>query len=270
MELKQSISFKDVYDISLKDKIKKLMDMYSNEFYKGNKVAFLYKDKDNTITFNEDICFYAASTIKILTVLLMFKKIDNNEFSLDDNILVKMEDLKQDSGIIKFQKEDTNYTIKELLRLTIVESDNTAYLKLVSLVGGKSVLKEFGNSLGAIHTMEGKETDSFGIINCSDMFIYIKNVIDYIKIGSEHSNMLREWMLNTTTKKVSEENVNGSMLRKGGEYGIAYHEVGYVESDNPYFMIILTQLNEFDYKNKFINDTAKMLKDINSYLRGNK
>ncbi len=266
MQVKSSTVFKDLYDNKLKDKIRDLFEMYNNEYFKGNKVAFLYKDNNNTISFNEDVCFYAASTIKILTVLLMFKKIENNEFNIDDNILVTMSDLKQDSGIIKYQKEDTYYSLKELLKLTIVESDNTAYLKLVDLVGGKQVLKEYGNSLGAIHTMEGKESDSFGITNCTDMYIYISNVMEYINKDSDYSKMYREWMLNTTTKKVDKEILNGAFLRKGGEFGIAYHEVGYVEANNPYYIIILTQLNEFDYKNEFINKTAKRIVDINKYL----
>lgn len=266
MELKSSTLFKDIYDVELKKKIKDLIDMFSNEYYKGNKVAFFYKDNSNTISYNEEVLFYAASTIKILAVLLMFNKIDNNEFHLDDKILITMNDLKQDSGIIKLQKEDTYYTLEELMKLTITESDNTAYLKIVDLLGGKEVLKEYGLSLGAKHTMEGKETDSFGITNCSDMFIYISKVIEYINKDSEHSKMYREWMLNTTTKKVDRENLNGKFLRKGGEFGIAYHEVGYVEANKPYYLIILTQLGELDYKNDFINDTAKKIVDINKYL----
>jgi hypothetical protein len=199
----------------------------------------------------------------------MFNKIENNEFNIDDQILVKMSDLKQDSGIIKYQKEDTYYSLRELLRLTIVESDNTAYLKLVDLVGGKQVLKEYGNSLGAIHTMEGKESDSFGITNCTDMYIYISKVIEYINKDNEYSKMFREWMINTTTKKVDKENLNGAFLRKGGEFGIAYHEVGYVEANKPYYLIILTQLGELEYKNDFINDAAKKIVDINKYIGDN-
>ena len=266
MELRCSIEYKDLYDLQIKDKMKDLVKIFSDEFYKGNKVAFLYKDSDNTFSFNEDICFYAASTIKILAVLLMFKKIDDLEFKLDDQILIKMSELKAGDGKISSQKEDSYYSLKELLRLTIVESDNTAYLKLVELVGGKQVLKDYGNTIGAFHTMEGKESDCFGITNCTDMYIYIKNVVDYINLGSDNSKLLKEWMLNTTTKKVDRSIINGPFMRKGGEFGIAYHEVGYVEANKPYYLIILTQLGEQDYKNEFINDVAKKIVDLNKYI----
>lgn len=266
MELKSSTIFKDIYDVELKNRVKSLIDFFNEEYYKGNKVAFLYKDEDNTISYNEDICFYAASTIKILAVLLMFKRIDEKVFDLNDNILITMDDLKQDSGVIKYQKEDTYYTLEELLRLTIVESDNTAYLKIVSLLGGKEALKEFGNSLGAIHTMEGKATDAFGITNCNDMLIYLENVIAYINLDNENSKKLKTWMLNTTTKKVKVENLNGPFIRKGGEYDVAYHDVGYVKANKPYYLIILTQLMKMDYKDEFINKAAIKIKDINEYI----
>jgi len=265
MELKTSTTFKDIYDVELKKKIKDLIDMFNDEYYKGNKVAFLYKDEDNTFSYNENTLFYAASTIKILAVLLMFKSIDNNLFKLEDKILVTMNDLKQDSGVIKYQKEDTYYSLEELLRLTIVVSDNTAYLKLVDLLGGREKLKEFGNSLGAIHTMEGK--DSFGLINASDMLIYLENVIEYIKLDNKHSNMLRNWMLNTTIKKINPDNLNGPFLRKGGEYDIAYHDVGYVEASKPYYLIVLTQLLKIDYKSDFINNAAIKIREINEYIK---
>ena len=35
------------------------------------------------------------------------------------------------------------------------------------------------------------------------------------------------------------------------------------ESNNPYYIIILTQLNKFDYKEDFINKSAKILNEIN-------
>lgn len=65
-----------------------------------------------------------------------------------------MNDLKQDTGIIKFQKQDTYYTIKDLIRLTITESDNTAYIKLVNYVG-KENLENMVNHLE--HSIQWKE-----------------------------------------------------------------------------------------------------------------
>lgn len=249
------------YDLEKIKLIKKLNDMYLKESYKGNKVAYYYENiyTGDIISYNSDICFYAASTIKILVCLILFLKAEKNEINLDEEILITMNDLKQDTGIIKYQKKDTFYTILELIRLTIVESDNTSYIKLVDLVG-KNKIKDFGLSIGAIHTMEGKDTDSFGIINCNDMIIYWKEIKKYIDRNTYYSNLFKKYLSNPSFKIV---NTDLNFIRKYGSWDIAYHEAGYIENKNPFYMIILTQLNRKKYKKTFINKTANLLLNIN-------
>ena len=244
----------------VRNNLSELSNMYTNEYLKKNKVAFYYEDKNNTFSFNKDIGFYAASAIKILVCLYLYKLIDEDKVDINEKILVKLEDLKQDTGIIKYNTEDKEYTIKELIRLCIVESDNTAYIKLVNYVT-KEKLEEYGKSLGAIHTMEGK--DLFGLITCSDMIIYWKEVKKYIETG-KHGKEFKDYLSNPSVKLIN--CLDNNYVRKYGSWDIAYHEAGYVESDNEYYLIILTQLNKEDYKEEFINKTAKLLDEINKEL----
>ena len=145
----------------IKDNLKELNQMYLDQNIDMNKVAFYYEDKKgNIFSYNKSVLFYAASSIKIVTCLLTYKMAEEGKLDLSENILVTLDDLKPDTGIIKNNTEDKYYTIDELIKLCIVESDNTAYLKLVDIVGGKDKVEEFGKSLGATHTMEGK--DNFG------------------------------------------------------------------------------------------------------------
>lgn len=268
MKFNVNVEIKDIYDSDIRCKIKKITDRCFEEVFKGNKVSFLYQDINTgtTISFNPCVCFYAASTIKILAVIMILKKCLSNELDIEDKILITMEELKQDTGIIKYQENDTYYTLKELLRLTIVESDNTAYLKLVSILG-KNKIKEYGNLLGAIHTMEGKETDSFGIINAKDMLCYWKDVKSFIDENNIYSLMLKDWLSNPSFSIIKKESLNNkNFVRKYGSYGIAYHEIGYVEDTNPYYLMILTQLNEFDYKEEFTNTIAKNITKLHSII----
>lgn len=54
-----------------------------------------------------------------------------------------------------------------------------------------------------------------------------------------------------------------NLVDKYDEFEIAYHDCGYIDSNNLYFIIILTQLNKMDYKEKFINEAAKLIANIN-------
>ncbi len=250
--------YEKIENMEIKNRIKEVYNICLEESLKGNKVAFYYEDlNNNIISYNEDICFYAASTIKILTCLLVFKLADDKKIDLNKKILITNEDIITGSGIIKNQKEDTFYTIDKLIELCIKESDNTAYIKLIRMIGKDKVI-EFGKSLGAIHTLEGK--DSYGITNCTDMLIYWKEIIKYIE-GNENGKKYKEYLLNPSVKYINLDNY----VRKYGEYDIAYHETGYVDNNKPYYLIVLTQLNKKDYKKEFINRIASIIDEINNY-----
>ena len=253
--------FQNSSDIMLA--IEELNNLFLKETYKGNKVAYYYENinNKNVISYNSDICFYAASSIKILVCLMLFQKAGNNEIDLNQKLLVTMEDLKQDTGVIKFQKQNTEYSILELIKLTIIESDNTAYLKLVNLIG-KEKIKEYGLSLGAKHTMESKPTDSFGIVNCRDMIIYWKEVKRFIDTNPKYGPIFKNYLSHPTVKLVKDEVLkNYNYIRKYGSWDIAYNEAGYI--DGECYIIILTQLNKCPYKEDFINKAATSLLEIN-------
>lgn len=229
------------------------------------KVAYYYEDINtgSILSYNSDILFYAASSIKILVCVMLLEKAERKELSLEDKILVTMEDLKQDTGVIKYQRENTYYSIKDLIRLTITESDNTAYIKLVNYVG-KDNLEKYGKSLGALHTMEGK--DLFGLINCDDMVVYWKKVRDFIN-KSEYGKDFYNWLSNPSFFIVEPKNIdNNTFVKKYGSWDIAYHEAGYVDDENPYYMIILTQKFKCDDKEEFVNSTAKQLHKIHKFI----
>jgi len=246
----------------LKNEIMELNNIYmqSNE-----KVSYYYEDisTGSILSYNSDILFYAASAIKILVSVMILELADTGEIDLDEKILVSLEDLKHDTGIIKFQKEDTYYSIKELVKLTIVESDNTAYIKLVNYVG-KDKLEEYGKSLGAKHTMEGR--DLFGLINSDDMIIYwkkIKSFIDNSKLGRE----FYEWLSNPSFSIVESNSIcNNTFVKKYGSWDIAYHEAGYVCDENPFYLIVLTQKFKCDDKENFVNDTASRVYKIHKLI----
>ena len=79
--------------------------------------------------------------------------------------------------------------------------------------------------------------------------------------------LLKEYLSNPSTKLISQDSVNNNIfLRKYGSFDIAYHEAGYVIDENPYYLIILTQLNKLNYKERFVNDTAKLISQIHEII----
>lgn len=250
------------------DKLKHKLEELNTLYLKQNeKVAYLYKDinTDTILSYNSDVLFYAASSIKILVCVMLLEKAENNIIDIEEKLLVSMEDLKQDTGIIKYQKKDTYYSIKDLIRLTITESDNTAYIKLVNYVG-KDSLAEYGKSLGAKHTMEGK--DLFGLINCNDMLCYWDRVRKYINDNNKYSIDFYNWLSNPTFSIIEKKSINNNnFVKKYGSWDIAYHEAGYVEDIDPFYLIVLTQKFKCQDKEDFVNETASRIYKIHRQIK---
>lgn len=263
INIKCNISLDDDKNISsIKEKI---MNLNNNYLKSNEKVAYYYEDINtgSILSYNSDILFYAASSIKILVCVMILELADSGKINLEDKLLIKMDELKQDTGVIKYQTEDTYYTIKELIKLTIVESDNTSFIKLVNFIGSEN-LKEYGLSLGAKHTLEGK--DLFGLINCDDMIIYWKKVKSFIE-NSKYGEEFKNWLSNPSFCIVEKENIgNNIFVKKYGSWDIAYHEAGYVCDENPFYLIILTQKFKCDDKETFVNNTAKEIYEIHKII----
>ncbi len=246
----------------IKEKFAALNDLY---FQSSSKVAYYYFDieTESMMAFNSSILFYAASCIKMIVCLLIFEKAERNELSLDEKILITKDDLKQDTGVIKKQKQDTYYTLLELIYYTLVESDNSAFLKLIQYVGEDAYF-QFASSLGCQHLKDGK--DLFGLVNANDLLRCWQNVKKFIDT-SVYGKILHKYLSNPSFSIVDFKNLKGhNFVKKYGSYEIAYHEAGYVEDEHPFYLILLSQKNQCNDKKAFLNQSAQLIYEIHELL----
>lgn len=255
---------KDISNTKIQKQIKKL----NNYFLKQKeKVAYAYKNlkTNDIISFNIDTCFYSASTIKLLVCLYLYEQAIYDKNILKHKINVTEKDYKQGSGVIKYKLDKYAYSIKELIYYTLKYSDNTAYIKLMEYVTPKAI-KEYGTSLKAEHTLEGK--DLFGITNASDMICYLERLYQFISSDTEDANDIKNIMLDPEYQIIQSKNIDYlPFIRKYGSFNIAYHEVGIVLDESPYILIILTQKNKLNSKKRFFNIAAKKINKINKLIK---
>lgn len=241
--------------LKAKNLIKKLNVLFAKS---DEKVAYYYENVETgaIFSFNENLTFYAASTIKILPILYIY----DTKKDIETKLLVQEKEKKQGSGILKNESLPKEYSVKELMEYSLVYSDNTAYLKLVEWIGKENLI-QYGKSLGAQHSLEGK--DSFGIINCSDLAIYFKKIHEII---IQHQELIA-WLKNPVYQIIQDKSLYyASFLRKYGAFDVAYHECGIVEDENPYYLFILTQKGENKKAKRFINKTARQIAKIHKVL----
>jgi beta-lactamase class A len=104
----------------------KLRD-YTKPFGGNFAFYFEYLPTGTSIGVNEKLNFSAASLIKVPGVMAYYRQIENNGFSVDNQV-VKIEEKHIDKGFgtLWMRGVGTTISLNEAVRLALVESDNTA------------------------------------------------------------------------------------------------------------------------------------------------
>ncbi|WP_315122420.1 serine hydrolase [uncultured Clostridium sp.] len=117
--------------MNLKEKI--------NNMIKESKgdIAVVIKNLNtgSSIMINEEEVFPSASTIKLLIISALMKEISNGLIRLEDKIVLLNKCKCGGDGILKELDEGNGFTIREIVTLMIILSDNTATNILIDLMG---------------------------------------------------------------------------------------------------------------------------------------
>ncbi len=90
-------------------------------------------------SYNGERKFGAASTVKIPLMIEIFRQIDRGERSLDDEYVLKAEDIAIGSGVMLHLHHGMTFTLNDLIYLMISISDNTATNILIDMAGMDAV-----------------------------------------------------------------------------------------------------------------------------------
>jgi len=104
------------------------------------------------ISINADRQMDTMSVIKIPLMVEAFRQIDAGKFSLSDKVTLQDSDKRPGTGIIRSLDAGAVLTIKDLLTLMIIVSDNTATDLIFQKVGGIEPVNELAKSYGLTHT----------------------------------------------------------------------------------------------------------------------
>ncbi len=88
------------------------------------------------IAINADEQMDTMSVIKIPLMVEAFRRIEDKKFALADRVMLKETDKRPGTGVIRSLDAGASLTIKDLLTLMIIVSDNTATDMLFNKVGG--------------------------------------------------------------------------------------------------------------------------------------
>jgi beta-lactamase class A len=99
-------------------------------------IAIKCIETGDEIAINADEPMDTMSVIKIPLMVEVFRQIEAGRFALADRVTIKESDKRPGTGVVRSLDEGASLTIKDLITLMIIVSDNTATDLLYEKVGG--------------------------------------------------------------------------------------------------------------------------------------
>ena len=118
---------------SLKSDLLNLMETYPQI---QPAIYFWDFDTHNYVDINASKVYATASIIKIPVLIDLFKSVENNSISLDDEMKLTEYYRTEGSGSLQFKAKNSVWNTDKLAEIMITESDNSATNMLIAKLGG--------------------------------------------------------------------------------------------------------------------------------------
>lgn len=245
----------------LKKALKKIDDICADY---GYSISFCYKNMDTgaAIRYNENVKYGVCSTVKApFCKDLLARGID-----LDDKITASVM-WDGDGGKVASGGYGKEYTARQLIRLAIMESDNSAYYNLINYYGFQG-FNNMNYELGVGYDLGYSWIFNYG--SAEDLLRQYEDIYKYAK-KSERGEWLTELMTKTDHESQITEQL-GDKYKVSHKYGSdwdqnAYHDCAICYADSPFVLVIMTdQVPETADSDKVFHKLAKQFDIINSTL----
>jgi beta-lactamase class A len=188
---------------------------------------------------NEEVVVDAASVSKIAILASLYQQVDKGVIDLDKQITIAENDVQRyGTGSIYNQKPPYIYSIRDLGRLMMEVSDNTAAFVLSNRVIGRANVQEFCEKIGMKKT---NITDN--LTTNRDMATLMRAIFEGKVANEELTKEMIGWM----DKSIFEDRLplllpkSATVYHKIGNQIRVIHDVGVIEfDDKQYYLGVLT------------------------------
>lgn len=240
--------------VPLKEKILKQLANLSSD----KKVALYIQDASTGawLGINESERFVPASLLKVPIAMAIYKKYEAGDINLDDELIVRAEDIDTEAGVPDRYTVGHSYKVKQLLEWMLKISDNTA----------KNILKgsldpEELNSVFTHVAIENPYTADYDNqnINPRQYERMFKALFFSTYLKPVNSQALLTLLTDTRVEGLLSAKLPWEIqvAHKYGERNDALHDCGIIyNKQNPYFICVMTSGIEIEQSKSLINDIS--------------
>ena len=230
---------------------------YLNDKYESDtnvSIYFEYLPTGASIAINKDAEFYPASLLKVPVAMAVAKKVERGDWKWTNELVLMSTDNDDKFGTLYKEPSNSTFTIEELVRRSLTDSDNTAHFILVRNLEMEE-MKDVYDHMGLAGFLETK-----GSLSAKKYSVMMRALYSASYITEDDSQKLLSYLTQSLFSNYSQ-----SGLPKGVSFA---HKIGvdidrkvYLDSgivyakNRPYILTVMT-------KNKDEQIAQKMMADI--------
>ena len=212
-----------------------------------------------TAGINDRTVFYAASTFKVPMTLYVYRRVAAGDLNHAMLLEMQPEHMEGGTGSLQFSPAGTKKSVTDLVRYTIVYSDNVATNMLLEHVGIRAVKDYMTRLGGTVVKYEENETSP------RDMALYMREVVRFAG-DSPWGEKLLDHLRNTIyTDRIPHPLPDVPVAAKIGNWPITgtYNDVAYVEHPKrPYILAVFsTHTPDYDSAVLSIREVSRRVFD---------
>lgn len=247
-------------------RLSEIIDSYEHFRYYDISLAYYDIETGFSLIINPDNHYYLASVMKAPYMLYIYRLALAGEADLEEK-LVYTEDFKREgTGVLKDMEFGTEFTVEELIKYSLEESDNSAFAMLRKKFKEEGYV-EYIKSLGVNHADDAKAFNQPQI--CGETaLIFSAAVYDFIEEKNPYSENLRYYMTHSRNTMIY-GGEGDEVVRKYGWHGGNFHDMAVVYGERPYLLTIMTNLDllEIKYREYLIfKDLSELIAEYNDAI----
>lgn len=210
----------------------------------GDKSIFIkFTDSNEIISLNENVQFWAASLIKVVVLVELFRQVYERNLDLTKKYKIATNNMVKGSGIIHLLDQNNEFSLLDLAKLMIVLSDNVATNQIIDILGRENI-EQTPQSLGLKNTffrnkMRIVEVKGPNMTTAKDMAVLFETLYDNKLSGSE---LMLEIMNETKLRDRIPAFIPNDVIipHKIGSLEMGVHDVGIIYAKRPFIFSFLS------------------------------
>ncbi len=185
---------------------------------------------------NEGVHYPVASVVKIPFCTMLYEMITAGELDGEQLLTYEARHKFHGTGVVNKGQYGDQYTVLQLLKLSITESDNTAYEMLKDLVAWED-FERYMQERGSSHSEDTRAKRQKVCLESAGSWGRI--MAEFLRSDSPYVETYKYDLTHTKNRMI---NSTYTVYRKYGWTQYAFHDIAYVEAPRPYVLAVLTNL----------------------------